>query len=144
MRQTYFGEIKNGRLVRLPFLGYSILLSVFLLLFGLAVVFAMGVGEHLIGGDLQQAQDLLRQRFGALAVIVTVTFMAFWIFASLNLTAKRIRDVGLPGWWTILALVILLGVVSVTISEEASSGLQTIFWLALLFIPGDLVQRQTS
>ena len=144
MWHTYFGDVKTGRVARLPFLGYSVLLSLVLLLFVLAVVFAIGIGEHLVGGDLEQAQALLAQRFGGLAAIVSVAFMVFWTFASLNLTAKRVRDVGLPGWWTVLALVVLLSVVSVAISEQASSGLQTLFWLAFLFIPGDLVRRPAS
>lgn len=44
-----------GRLGRLQYLGYSLLLSLLLFGFVLAFVLAIGAGEHIIGGDIPQA-----------------------------------------------------------------------------------------
>ncbi|MBW2208518.1 MAG: hypothetical protein JRG79_16550, partial [Deltaproteobacteria bacterium] len=63
MIKALFGDVKTGRLMRLQYLGYSLLLSLLMFGFGLAIVLAIGAGEHIIGGDLQQAQDKLREMF---------------------------------------------------------------------------------
>ena len=70
MKNVYFGEFTSGRLKRLQYLGYALLLTALLFGFILAVVLAIGAGEHLVGGDLQQAQDKLRAWFGLPATIV--------------------------------------------------------------------------
>lgn len=123
--------------MRLPYLGYSLLLTAIVFVFALGVVLAIGAAEHIVGGDLQQAQEQLRQRFGALAIFITVIFGIAVFFSSINLMAKRIRDIGLPGWWSVLAIAVVQGVVSSVISEEAAGGLHTLVWLALLFIPSN-------
>ena len=63
MIKALFGDVKTGRLMRLQYLGYSLLLSLLMLGFGFAVVSTIGAGEHIIGGDLQLAQDKLREMF---------------------------------------------------------------------------------
>ncbi len=63
MFKVLFGDITNGRLMRLPYLGYSLLLTLLVIGFGLAIVLAIGVGEHIVGGNLQDAQDKLREWF---------------------------------------------------------------------------------
>ena len=135
MIKVLLGEVKNGRLVRLPYLGYSLLLVLLVTVFVAAVVMAIGAGEHLIGGDLEQAQNKLRAWFTLPFFIVFVLFFGLIIFAGLNVTAKRIRDIGFSGWLGVLVIVLVTGVVSVVISEEASSGLHTLIWIALLLIP---------
>lgn len=137
MLRVYFGEVKDGRVVRLPYLGYSLLLVAIVLIFGLGIVMSIGAAEHMMGGDLQQAQDQLRQRFGTLAILVTAVFGFAIFFASINLMAKRIRDIGLPGWWSLLAIMLIQGTVTSIVSEQAAGGLHTLIWLALLLIPSD-------
>ena len=112
MFKTLFGDITDGRLRRLQFLGYSLFLVLLMIGFGLAVVMAIGAGEQLIGGDLQQAQDKLREWFTLPFLIVLGLVLFVLLFAHLNITAKRIRDIGLPGWWTVLGIAVLTGVVS--------------------------------
>jgi uncharacterized membrane protein YhaH (DUF805 family) len=137
MLTTFFGDITNGRLQRLPFLGY--LLLVILLFFGFvfAVIFAMGAGEKLIGGDLQQAQATLAQTLGIPFVIIFAVFMAVVLFVQANLMAKRIRDMGLPGWWVVLVLVIVSGVLGSMVSEQAGGGFHTLVYLILLLVPSN-------
>ena len=135
MFKAFFGDITNGRLLRLSYLGYSLLLGLLVIGFGLAIVLAIGAGEHLIGGDLQQAQDKLREWFTLPFFIVFGLVSALFFFAGLNIMSKRIRDTGLPGWWIVLAIIVLEVIASSIISEQAGSSLHMLIWIALLLIP---------
>ena len=146
MLNTYFGDVTSGRLLRLPFVGYLILLQVIMIAMGLGVAASLGVAENLVGGDLQEAQTMLREKFGIPVMIGFAIFFALFIFADLNLKAKRIRDIGLPGWWTLLAALavsiigIAVNIVSRSdpaISKPISSIITAIAFLALVFIPSD-------
>ena len=55
--------------------------------------------------------------------------------------AKRIRDIGLPGWWTVLTIFVISGVVSYVVSENASSGLNTLIWVVLLLVPSNALAK---
>ena len=41
MFRTYFGDLRTGRLARLPFLGYLLLLTVLFTLFGMGIAFGI-------------------------------------------------------------------------------------------------------
>ncbi len=135
MFKILLGEVKTGHLKRLPYLGYTVLLQ--LLFFGsiLAIGVAIGTGEQLIGGDVQQAQQLLREWFSLPFIIIFGLFLLIISFAGLNLVAKRIRDTGLPGWWTLLVVLVLEVLVSVFLSQKISASLHMFFVFTLLFIP---------
>ena len=143
MIKALFGDIKTGRLMRLQYLGYSVLLSLLMLGFGFAVVAAIGAGEHIIGGDLQQAQDQLRETFTFPLMLVMAVVMPLFVFIGANIMAKRIRDIGLPGWWMVLAIFVISGVVSYMISNDVSNGLNTLIWVVLLLIPGNALAKGT-
>ena len=135
MLKRLFGEITDGRLRRLPYLGYSVLLAALSLGFAIALGLMIGAGEQLIGGDLQQAQAKLAEWFTLPFMVVFGLVVALFAFAGANIMAKRIRDIGLPGWWSVLAIVVLTGVVSVAISAQASNGLYLLITLTLLLVP---------
>ena len=139
MLKKLFGEVKTGRLNRLAFLGYWVLLTAFMIAMGFAIVLAIGAGEMLIGGDLAEAQETLRKWFTAPTVIVVGLVSMVTLFGHLNIIAKRVRDIGLPGWWVVLLLAIVGVVVSIQISEQASNALSMICFFALLLIPGKVV-----
>ena len=141
MFKVLLGDTRGGRLVRLPYLGYSLLLVLLMAGFVFTIIIAIGAGEHVIGGDLQQAQDKLRAWFTLPFFIVFGLFFMLILFAGLNIMAKRIRDIGLPGWWGVLIIAVATGVVSVVISDQASSGLHTLIWIALLLIPTNAFNR---
>jgi len=141
MIKALFGEVKTGRLMRLQYLGYSLLLSLLMFGFGMAVVLAVGAGEHIIGGDLQQAQAQLQEQFTLPAMLVFAVVMPLFVFMGGNIMAKRIRDIGLPGWWMVLAIFVVSGVVSYMISDEVSSGLNTLIWVVLLLIPSNALTK---
>ena len=147
MLNTYFGDVTSGYLQRLPFVGYFILLQLIMIALLLGFAASLGVAENLVGGDLQEAQTMLREKFGIPLIIGLAIFMALFFFATLNLEAKRIRDMGLPGWWTLLAVWIISAVIVVivnivtgsdpVISKSISSAISVIGALALIFIPSD-------
>lgn len=142
MIKTLFKDVAFGRIARLSYLGHSILLMVFLMAYMLIVVLAVGAGEHIIGGDLQQAQNQLRGMLTLPFLIITGIVMGLLMFAGLNIMAKRIRDIGLPGWWMVLALIVLGMLLSYFVSQQAGSGLHTLIWLLLVLIPGNVVGKQ--
>ncbi|MEA3412164.1 MAG: DUF805 domain-containing protein [Pseudomonadota bacterium] len=144
MFKALFADVTHGRLMRLPYLGYSLLLGLLMLGFGLGIVLAIGAGEHILGGDLQQAQDKLREWFTLPFMVVFALVSALFVFAGLNIMAKRIRDTGLPGWWTVLGIAVLTGVVSYAVSEQACSGLHTLIWFLLLLIPAGAFNKGAS
>lgn len=137
MIKALLGDVKIGRLMRLQYLGYSLL--VYLLMFGFVfvVILAIGAGEHIIGGDLQHAQDKLREMFTLPAMIVFAVIMPLFLFMVANIMAKRIRDIGLPGWWSVLAIIVITGIVSYMVSNEVSNGLSTLIWVVLLLVPSN-------
>ena len=137
MIKALLGNVKTGRLMRLQYLGYSLL--VYLLMFGFVfvVILAIGAGEHIIGGDLQHAQDKLREMFTLPAMIVFAVIMPLFLFMVANIMAKRIRDIGLPGWWSVLAIIVITGIVSYMVSNEVSNGLSTLIWVVLLLVPSN-------
>lgn len=145
MLNTYFGGIMEGRLKRLPFIGYIVLLHVLFVVLVLAGVASMGVAENLVGGDLTQTRQVLAEKFGLPTMILVGIVVAAVFFATLNLEAKRIRDMGLPGWWSLLAIwiisalliALLAGLVNPELGNYISSVISIIGFLALVLIPSD-------
>lgn len=97
MVSVLFGQLQHGRLGRLDFLGYTVLLAFITVLLGLSVGMAIGVGEQLIAGDPRQAHALVREVLGAPQAFILMVLGAALLFAHFNITAKRLRDIGLPG-----------------------------------------------
>ena len=142
MLNVLIGDIKNGRLLRLQYLGYALFLILLFSLFAFGTILAIGAGEHILGGDLQQAQAQLQEWFSLPFLLIFIVFMAVLSFMSLNIMAKRIRDMGLPGWWMVLILFVLESVVSYFISQQVSSGLHTLIWILLVLIPSDVFDNR--
>ena len=136
MFNSFFGSVTDGRLARLAFLGYWILLVFVVIGIVIGVAVTVGIAEQVIGGDLQAAQAQLQQKFGIVTILVIGGVFLLSAFAGLNLQAKRIRDIGLPGWWTVLGLAIAGGVLAYAVSEQAASGLHSLVMLVLLLVPG--------
>ena len=147
MFRTYFGDLRTGRLTRLPFLGYLLLLSVLFTLFGMGIAFGIGVAEYLIRGDLPAARDYLLEQVGLAAMLSLALFVLAVAIAKWNLITKRIRDMGLPGWWVLLIIVLADAALAWVMSASGEplsrtypihamiSGLVT---FGLLFIPSGL------
>jgi len=107
MWNIYFGEWGTGRLKRLPYVGYHILLMVlvFAVIFGSVAL--VGSLENVISGSVMQMQAAFLEKFGILTLLGVVLFFFAIRAAQVNLLAKRLRDMGLPVLWTILGMVAL-------------------------------------
>ena len=107
MLKTYFGEWGEGKLQRLPYLGYHILLMFLVVAIIVAGIFAVGAAENLIGGDLASTQKMLMDKFGIAAIIGISLLIFIAMLGQVNILGKRIRDMGLPVLWTIFAIIVL-------------------------------------
>ena len=157
MFTVLFGDVKGGRLARLPYLGYLVLLMAI----GMGIMFGgiviVGGIERMMGGDIQQTQEMLLQNFGVPGLILIVVVALLLGFANLNIAAKRIRDMGLPGWWTMLGVVIVSMAVALVFPGETivqdgqtlmqsslpSSVLDLVVFAALLLVPGNMFGSKT-
>lgn len=148
---TLFGEVGSGRLNRMQFIGYTIGLSLLMFLVVFGTIFAVGTAERLMDGSMQDIQARLLERFGMLGMVGMMLLGILFAFASLNLTAKRVRDMGLPAWPVVL-LMVAVGIVigflfpgeMVTVNgmqqmqpSVISATYQAIVFLALVLIPGN-------
>lgn len=136
MFKKIFGDVAKGQLLRLPYLGYSVLLFVLLAVFMIAIGLMIGGAEQMMGGDIQQAQDKLREWLTLPFMVIFSIVMAVFLFAGFNIMAKRIRNIGLPGWWSIVVIIVVGALVTAFVSQQAGSGLNTLIWLGLVLIPG--------
>ncbi len=107
MLKTYFGEWGNGKLQRLPYLGYHVLLMFLVVAIILGGIFAVGAAENLIGGDLLNTQKMIMDKFGIVAIIGISLLMFIAMLGQVNILGKRIRDMGLPVLWTIFGLIVI-------------------------------------
>jgi len=150
MFKVYTGEIKTGRLQRLAYLGYSVLLSIIVMAVIFGAIAFVGSIENLASGDLQQTQQQLMQNFGVPAMIAFGIFGLLVIFAHVNIVAKRFRDMGLPGWWAVLALIVLAAIVGAIFHNpdpEAPATVPTLInavtWIVLLFVPSNAFSKDS-
>ncbi|WP_294955154.1 DUF805 domain-containing protein [Sulfurovum sp.] len=172
MWNVYFGEWSKGRLKRLPYLGYYVLLIVLVIAAAFGMIFAAGSLEAVMNGTILENQAALLEHFGIATLIGVVTFMVVVIVAQVNILAKRIRDMGLPAFWTIVGLIavsVLLNILFPVQHTEISSavlhtaaGTSTAFqahsstgskvvqlfdlvvFLCLVFIPSDAFRKRTA
>jgi len=135
LKDTYFRKLKKGKLKRLPFLGYQLLLSVVIIVFTLTIVLLMGIGEYILGGDLAHAQEVLRDWFTIPFIFVFSTFMLAVCFSFANITAKRIRDIGLPPWTTLAIFLLVEILAAIIINQQTSSAVHGLIILFLLLTP---------
>ncbi len=136
MLGALLGNVTDGRLARLPFLGYWVLLAVAVVLVLLGIGAAIGISEQMVGGDLHSAQVKLAETLGIPGLLLISVIFAVLLFAGANLKAKRIRDIGLPGWWTLLGILVV-DLCASLISQQAAQVFSSLVILALLLIPGN-------
>lgn len=141
MIRAFFLDIRDGKLKRLPFLGYSILLQVLGMLFIFGIVAVIAGAETVMGGDLSEAQAVLRKTFAGPAIVVMIGFFAATVFISLNLAAKRLRDIGLPGWLSVLAIAVITIAVSLLVSHESAQSLGYVTLIALVLPPSNMMSK---
>ncbi len=147
MFRAYFGGLRTGRLTRLPFLGFLLLLAILFVLFGLGIAFGVGLAEHLIRADRGPAAAELVAQIDVTTLALLGPLVLVVGFAKANLLAKRIRDMGLSGWRTLLVIAIAVAGLSAVMhasgvppreSVPIHGMISTLLALGLLLIPSGL------
>ncbi|MBY6185241.1 hypothetical protein KUV89_01115 [Marinobacter hydrocarbonoclasticus] len=133
---TLWGDIQQGSLARVPYFSYSILLVALGMALGIVVAMSLGIDDPGSNGELTQEQFENALSLPMLLLLIAASVLLS--FAGLNLTAKRLRHMGLPGWPTTIALALLVAAISYGWSAQAGNGFQFLVWLTLLFTPGEL------
>lgn len=141
VRRVFFGDLRDGRLARLPFLAWTIVLMLLVIGFGLLTGALVGVAGTGPGEGEAVAQAAIEDLFtGPLLIVLTVVGLVV-LFAHYNLIAKRARDIGLPGWWTVAFVFLLSGIAGAALSDTAVGVINVVIGLALVLLPGDLLRR---
>ncbi len=138
MLDIYFGGLRDERLGRLGFLAYWLLLFVVFITAGLLAGLGLGVADHLGGNGVEDTQTSLRDDLGLPFILVIWAAGLAFLFAELNICAKRIRHIGLPGWPTTLAVSVVILLAALLLTPRLGQGLTVIAWLALVLVPGGL------
>ena len=142
MFKSLWGEVVKGRLQRLPYLGYFVLLNVLLGGLVFAVLMSLDVEEGMLNGDLEQVQAGFAEHLSMPVILLGALVMLLVLFASLNIMAKRLRDIGLPGWWSTLGIVAIGALLSQIVSEPVGSGFHSLVMIALFLIPTSSFNKQ--
>lgn len=136
MFKALWGDVQTGRLKRIPFLGwYLVILALALLLsFGLGAV--IGAAERMAGGEPIETQVALEQSLGPVGLITVAAVFALLLLGQMNIMAKRVRDMGLPmAWLIVLAWLLVSGLVSSAGGAVLGGLLSFLVLLALLLVP---------
>ncbi len=141
MLKNYFGDFKIGKLQTKRFTILWIVLVLFFLACCLAVGFSIGIAEHLVGGDLAQAQQLLREKLAIPAIVIVLLSGLAFLFAKLNIIAKRARDIGFPGWLSAIVLAGLIGGVTQGATGTVAGGIGALILILLAFLPSNMIGK---
>jgi len=172
MLKIFYGEWGTGKLQRLPYLGYHLLLMVLIIAIIMGTIFTVGAAENFIGGNLAETQKMLMDKFGFVAIAGIMVLIFAAMLGQINILGKRIRDMGLPVLLTILGIIVVsmvLNVVfppqevalsaaavqtadgsatAVAVSKTTASTIVQIFdmliFLCLLFIPSNAFGSKNS
>ncbi|MFW5680221.1 MAG: hypothetical protein ACOC3D_08125 [Pseudomonadota bacterium] len=133
--QLGWGGSKTDRLSRLPFAkGVGLVLACFagsiLILNGL-----VWLGEALIGDAPPSVLVTLVQVLGFLVAGFVAAAAGLLAYAFFNLIAKRLRDLGMPGWKTVAVLTMLGTAFSFAAPLVATLAYIAVVWTLLLGLP---------
>jgi uncharacterized membrane protein YhaH (DUF805 family) len=98
--------------------------------------------ETAMGGDLQEAQAALRKAFSGPLIAALMIFLAAALFVSLNMGAKRMRYIGLPGLLAAGALIAAIALVDNLLWYKNGRIIASIIWLVMVFTPGNLLNNR--
>ena len=118
MLKTYFGEWGTGKLQRLPYLGYHLLLIILTIAIILGTIFAVGAAEHFMGGNLAETQKMLMNKFGFVAIAGIMFLIFIAMLGQVNILIKRIRDMGLPVLMTIIGIMLISLILNIALPPQ--------------------------
>ncbi|MEA3434718.1 MAG: hypothetical protein U9R13_09060 [Campylobacterota bacterium] len=118
MLKTYFGEWGTGKLQRLPYFGYHILLIVLIIAIILGSIATVGAVENFMGGNLAETQKMLMDKFGFVAIAGIMILIFAAMLGQLNILGKRIRDMGLPVLMTIIGIMLISLILNIALPPQ--------------------------
>jgi len=118
MLKTYYGEWGTGKLQRLPYLGYHLLLIVLIMAIIMGTIFAVGAAENFMGGNLAETQKMLMDKFGFVAIAGIMVLIFTAMLGQLNILGKRIRDIGLPVLGTIIGIMLISLILNIVLPPQ--------------------------
>jgi len=118
MLKIFYGEWGTGKLQRLPYLGYHLLLMVLIIAIIMGTIFTVGAAENFIGGNLAETQKMLMDKFGFVAIAGIMVLIFAAMLGQINILGKRIRDMGLPVLWTILGIIVVSMVLNIAFPPQ--------------------------
>lgn len=142
MLKIFWGEVRTGRLKRLPYVACFVTLNVLLGLLLFAGVMLMGFDETLLEGGAEQIQKAFADNLSMPVMLIGGLLVMFCTLASMNIMAKRLRDIGLPGWWSTLGIALLSLILSFQVAGSIGDGFQLLVLLALLLLPSGILSKQ--
>jgi uncharacterized membrane protein YhaH (DUF805 family) len=137
MIRTLFADLSSGRLQRLPYLGWYAVLALFVLVIGFGIGASIGLAERASGGEAADAQMVITEHLGVVGLVLIIAIFSVLLFAHLNIAAKRIRDMGLPGWLVLLGLIIVGGLIGTLAGQGIGALFNLLGLLALFLIPSN-------
>ena len=118
MLKIFYGEWGTGKLQRLPYLGYHLLLIVLIMAIIMGTIFAVGAVENFMGGNLAETQKMLIDKFGVVAIAGIMVLIFAAILGQVNILGKRIRDMGLPVLMTIIGIMIVSLILNIALPPQ--------------------------
>ena len=144
MLRIYFGGLTGDSLGRVGYFAFWLLLAVFFITGGLLLGFSIGVADYLGGSDVQETQSRLRDDFGVPLLVAVWAAGLTFLFAELNLSAKRIRHIGLPGWPVTLGVAAIIILAALLVTPRLGHILSLLAWLVLIVTPGGVFGGHSS
>lgn len=128
-------EIGDGRVDRRAFARGLVLLACLLTVGAVVFLALFTFAEQLSAGGAVVGFALVAQLIGFTVAATLAVVLSVLGFAFANLTAKRMRDLGLPGW-AALAIATMLGTAfSLGTPFIAAASYVAAVWAVLLFMP---------
>lgn len=137
MLRTLYGEILTGRLKRLPYLGYSLLLMLVVLLLAIGIDASIGLTARMAEGEQSSTRALIWDALGLHGLVSIGLVLTTLTLAQMNIAVKRIRDIGLPPWWALITIVVLGFFTAIIGGSQLASGFDLLVFLSLLILPSD-------
>jgi uncharacterized membrane protein YhaH (DUF805 family) len=144
MIRTLFADLSSGRLQRLPYLGWYAVLALFVLVIGFGIGASIGLAERASGGEAADAQMVITEHLGVVGLVLIIAIFSVLLFAHLNIAAKRIRDMGLPGWLVLLGAIIVGGLIGTLAGQGIGALFNLLGLLALFLIPSNAFGKSSG
>ncbi len=137
MFRDYLGDVASGRLGRGRFILLWLISGIvlFLVLFAALLAFGLlGTAMARIGGD--PGQPLFIDMAPLPLLVAMAVIVLGYLFANLNIVAKRARDIGLPGWLIAFGYALVYGATIQLGDQGTTIGAGLLIAIVLALVPG--------